>query len=57
MLADSSFFFLKNCFRKIPGAKNKLCAKGQPSPFRNGRETGVQTERKTGRHFRNNNNV
>ena len=35
--------------------KNKLCAKGHPRPFRNGRETGVQTERKTDRHFRNHN--
>ena len=24
-----------------------------PSPFRNGRETGVRTDRKTYRHFRN----
>ena len=47
----------QNYFRNFPGAKNKLCAKGHPSPFRNGRETGVQTDRKTGRHFRNNNNV
>ena len=30
-----------------------MCAKGHPSPFRNGRETGVQTDRKTDRNFRN----
>ena len=36
-------------------SKNKLSAKGHPSPFRKGRETGVQTDRKTERHFRNNN--
>ena len=56
MLADYRFFSVfSNRFRNFQGGKKKLCAKGHPSPFRNGRETGVQIDRKTDRHFRNNN--
>ena len=48
--------FLKNCL-ETSQEQNKLYAKGHPSPFRNGRETGVglETDKKIDRHFRNDN--